>query len=273
MPSSSEEWEEIAAKFERDWNFPNCIGALVGKHVVIRAPSHAGSVFYNYKGTHSIVLMAMCDAEYKFTYVDIGRNGRISDGGVFNQCSLAQAIRENQLNLPEPKPLPGCRKAIPYVILADDAFALQPHIIKPYPGHYLEEAKRVFNYRLSRGRRTIENAFGILSARFRVLRSIINLDPGRATKVVMACVVLHNFLLSRKSTVSTATNSVNRPNGSENDNCDDGDWRSGNFGNDLHSEPTEEDDITISSSGKEIRDEIQKYFMTIGAVPWQFERI
>lgn len=46
---SKEDWLEIAKKFNAKWNFPNCVGAIDGKHVAIRRPTNAGSLFYNYK--------------------------------------------------------------------------------------------------------------------------------------------------------------------------------------------------------------------------------
>ena len=48
-PSSKEEWRKIAEEFETSWNFPNCIGAIDGKHIVIQAPPRSGSTYFNYK--------------------------------------------------------------------------------------------------------------------------------------------------------------------------------------------------------------------------------
>ena len=80
-PNTEEEWIKIADQFEEKWDFGNCIGAIDGKHVVMQAPPRSGSYFFNYKKTHSIVLMAVVDSNYQFTLVDIGDSGRQSDGG------------------------------------------------------------------------------------------------------------------------------------------------------------------------------------------------
>uniref|UniRef100_A0A6P7GYA1 Nuclease HARBI1 n=1 Tax=Diabrotica virgifera virgifera TaxID=50390 RepID=A0A6P7GYA1_DIAVI len=92
VPSSKEEWQKISSEFKEKWHFPHAIGALDGKHVAIRAPANEGSYYYNYKGFHSLVLLALVDANYKFIYVDCGGNGRISDGGVYRNSSLYAAV-------------------------------------------------------------------------------------------------------------------------------------------------------------------------------------
>lgn len=74
-PVDAEQWKEIANAFEAKWQFPHCVGAIDGKHVNIKPPPGSGSYFYNYKGTHSIVLMVIVNANYEFVYIDVGANG------------------------------------------------------------------------------------------------------------------------------------------------------------------------------------------------------
>lgn len=136
----------------------------------------------------------MCDAAYRFTYYNVGINGRISDGGVFRESSLSSALAHNTLNLPRNQALPGRVKKVPFVIVADDAFPITTRIMKPFPNRGLSNSQKVFNYRLSRARRMIESSFGILANRFRVLLNPISLHPDKVEKITLACVALHNFL-------------------------------------------------------------------------------
>jgi hypothetical protein len=106
------------------------------------------------------VLLALVDANYKFTYVDIGTNGRISDGGVYAKSGLAASLQTNSLNIPAARPLSLNHQPVPHVIVADEAFPLKEYLIKPYSGKLTtSRQRRIFNYRLSRARRIVENAF------------------------------------------------------------------------------------------------------------------
>ena len=86
-------------------------------------------------------------------------------------------------------------------MVADEAFPLKPYIMKPYARRGLSTEQRVFNYRLSRARRVVENAFGILSNRWRVLLSPINQRPDVVENMVLACCAMHNFLREEYSAV------------------------------------------------------------------------
>lgn len=80
----SEEWESVVKCFNEKWNFPNCVGAIHGKHISIQAPVHSGTEFFNYKGFFSIILLAVVDANHNLVHANVGCQGRFSDGGVFN---------------------------------------------------------------------------------------------------------------------------------------------------------------------------------------------
>ena len=210
MPSSEAEWLKVTEEFNLKWNFVHCIGALDGKHVAIKAPPNTGSLYYNYKNFFSLVLMALVDANYKFIYVDIGNYGRISDGGTFNNSSLGQALANDSLSIPRPDKVNGFEVEVPYVVVADDAFSLKPYIMKPYAQRGLTHHQRIYNCRLSRARKVIENAFDILSQRFRVFNHPIPLHPEKEKIVTMAACCLHNFLLRDTSSTASYTREIDR---------------------------------------------------------------
>ena len=101
-----QEWREISTVFSKKWNFHNTLGAIDGKHVAIRCPPNAGPTYYNYKQFHSIILMALVDAGYKFIVVDIGANGSCADNRIFEESGLPEVLKINSINIPPPEALP-----------------------------------------------------------------------------------------------------------------------------------------------------------------------
>lgn len=169
LPKTESEWIQISNRFDELWNFPHCAGAMDGKHVIIEAPVHSGTKYRNYKSNFSIVMFALVDAENNYTFLDVGCQGRISDGGIFKATELYRKLENDSLRLPASEALQGRNKVVPYVFVGDSAFPLQNHIMKPYPGEYPKGSpRRIFNYRLSRARRIVENVFGITASVFRV---------------------------------------------------------------------------------------------------------
>jgi len=120
-----------------------------GKHFMIIPPFQSGSYYYNYKGKFSVVLLALVDAHLRFIYADVGTNGRVSDGGVWNKCSLKHKLDSGQLNLPPPSNLPNTNVQLPFVIVGNEGFPVTEHVMIPYPGPLCRGNKnrRIFNYR------------------------------------------------------------------------------------------------------------------------------
>ena len=138
--------------------------------------------------------MALVDADYRFIWIDCGVPGSHSDAQVFSHSELMEAINDGSLHFPEPAPLPGDDRLVPFFIIGDDAFALRTWMMKPFGQRNLTHDERIFNYRLSRARRIVENGFGILANRFRCLLTMMHQQPETVTKIVEACVCLHNLL-------------------------------------------------------------------------------
>ncbi|PNF15697.1 hypothetical protein B7P43_G12476, partial [Cryptotermes secundus] len=200
MPTPSKElWEDVSLQFERKWQLYNCVGAIDGKHICIRKPIHSGSSFYNYKQYFSVVLMATVDAHYRFTTIDVGSMGRFSDGNVFFNSRLGTMLHNGSLELPDSKPLPGQNEVTPCVFFGDEAFPLMWNLMRPYPKLRVTNnfANKVFNYRLSRGRQTVECSFGILSTRFRVYKRRFECKLETIDKIIKATTVLHNYLRTK----------------------------------------------------------------------------
>ena len=92
------------------------------------------------------------------------------------------------------EPLPHDDRNIPYFLEGDDTFPLRPWMVNPYSHRYLTRDKCIFNYRVSRCWRVVENAFGILANCFRCLLTTLVITPPTTTKVVKAYLCLHNLM-------------------------------------------------------------------------------
>lgn len=242
------------------------MGALDGKHIILQSPINSHGEYINYKKIPSIVLLGLVDANYNFMYVDVGCQGRICDGGVFKNSALYKSLENNELKLPAPCILqtPYLIK-VPYLILDDKAFALNNYTMKPFEGTPDNGSpERIFNYRLSRARRVVENAFGIMSSVFRVLRKPMVLEPEIATKVVLATVYLHNFLRKTRANIYTPPGSLD----SEIDgNFEQGSWR--NEPDSTSFVPLRAIPRRSANDAKAIRSHLATHFVTNGQITWQ----
>ena len=262
-PTTAEEWKEVSCDFARRWNYYNCGGALDGKHVAMKKPAGAGSVFFNYKKFHSVILVALADANYQFLYVDVGAEGGAGDAGTWARCSLHRAIIDGRIGFPDPTPLPNDDRDIPFHLVGDDAFALKTWLMKPYAHLSQLHHERVFSYRLSRARRVVENAFGILQQRWRVFSTTLLVRP-RVVRLISICAcILHNLQLKKQPPLP---HHLDRED--DNHNMIPGSWRDENdLMEDLAGDPGMRNP---SRDAKSVRKYLAAYYASpAGSVPWQ----
>jgi hypothetical protein len=115
MPEAEDEWRSTARQFEEKWQFPHCLGAADGKHVRITTPPGSGSLFWNYKHFHSVVLMACANANYEFIWCEVGTNGRISDGGAIKNTEFFLKLNNGLLKIPPTERCNETSTELPYV--------------------------------------------------------------------------------------------------------------------------------------------------------------
>jgi hypothetical protein len=142
----------------------------------------------------AIIFTALVDADYSFIWVEVGANGASSDAQIFNSWELKEAILDGTIDFPAPEPIVEGDQDIPYFIIGDDAFALKTWMMKPYSVRGLSREQRIFNYRLSRARRVVENAFGMLASRYRCRLNVMCQPPDTVSTITLAFCLLHNML-------------------------------------------------------------------------------
>ena len=104
-------------------------------------------------------MLAIADSDAKFVAYDLGAAGSQSDGGVFKNGSLGQICKSQ--SFPTKSKLGQRITEVPFFLLGDEAFALDKNLMKPYPHRSALGDEKVFNYRLSRARRIVENALEV----------------------------------------------------------------------------------------------------------------
>jgi hypothetical protein len=183
------------------------------------------------------------------------------------------ALAKKKLHIPNAEALPGTTMRYPYVLVGDEAFQLQENLMKLYPREVLGIRERVFNYRLSRARRIIENTFGIAAARFQVFRRPIHARVEMVVNITKAVVVLHNYLMNGKTFESTSKycpagfTDTEGPGGTQLE----GEWRSV-VQRDQGLKPlTRAGSNNYSRSAKLVREDFSNYFLSsVDQVPWQW---
>ena len=262
FPTTPEKWKSVSENYARRWNFHHACGALDGKHVTVRCPPRSGTLYYNYKGFYSIVILALVDADYKFLWGDVGSQGSASDCQIFNNGPLRAGLENGTLGFPDSEPLPNDDIPMPYFILVEDVLPLRSWLLKPYSHRGLSNEERIFNYRLSRARRVVENTFGILAHRWRCLLGTMQQSPDRAKVIVMAAMSLHNLMRMRYPHLQNNDLDMEDEDGRQIP----GAWRDGEVLRDVDQAVGGN---VANREGKKVRVYLKHYYNNVGSVHWQ----
>ncbi|XP_069821244.1 uncharacterized protein [Dendropsophus ebraccatus] len=200
IPSpSSETWGNVSDGFLRSNHFPNCVGALAGKHVRVRQPMSSASPLVN-RPVH-LALLAVADTSYRFVALELCMYE--GDPSLLRRSMIGRSLAAGSLHIPPDKSLPGSQSApLPHVFAAGKTFPLSSHILQPYTAESdLSIPQKIFNYRLSRARRPAQCAFSLLAKKWQIFLKPIPLAVDFAMTVVKAACVLHNYVLRREGCV------------------------------------------------------------------------
>ncbi|KAK3916988.1 Putative nuclease [Frankliniella fusca] len=181
---SDQEKEVISAEFENAHGYPSTIGCIDGCHIRVTKPIEQGQMYTNRHHDYSILLQAVCDNRILFCDVYVGEPGSVSDAGVFHRSPLSRHILQPDGSVGD------------FHLLGDGAYPCTKQFLVPYRDHgNLTQEQRFHNYTLSRCRASIERAFGLLKGKSRRLKFFPSFCLEYAVDHIMACLVLHNFLI------------------------------------------------------------------------------
>lgn len=189
------------------------------------------------------------------------------------ESQIGRHLINNTLNLPPPRSIVENGPQLPFIFVGDEAFALTPFMMRPYPRvNNLNLQQKVFNYRLSRARRIVECAFGILTARWRIFRRPLSTNIDNTIAIVKATVCLHNFLIQKDLAVSTNKRQYMFSSPSEHVNvCSNSTFQISHYNNTLHFNNIERNNVIIQRATN-IRDAFTEFFCTAGAIEQQWEK-
>jgi len=137
----------------------------------------------------TIIRDSIASSFWMFMMLSAGGVGSTNDAIILSKSAIGRFFEKSSSSLSFPSHSLHDSKTLPYVIVGDDIFPLKSWLMKPFPGRNLEECHRVFNYRLSRARRCIENLFGLLSAKWRIFHRPIkgNVDLVKLIVAARTC--------------------------------------------------------------------------------------
>ena len=193
FPYTRNEAQRIINDFQELNGIPQIVGIVDGSHIPIIAPNENKEDYFNRKHHYSVNLMGIVDSKQKFLYASVGYPGSIHDSRVLQLSSVYNGIENGDLLSNPIVRISGLN--IKPQIIGDSAFPDRSWILKPYSDINLTPTERQFSKKLCGIREIIEQAFGMLKSRQRILFKKNEQKLENVTRTVTAAVVMHNFCL------------------------------------------------------------------------------
>ena len=197
--NDEEKMRNVAKDFEegcRCGAFQGCIGALDGWLVKIKKPSSKDGVkfpgdFFSRKGFYAINVQVLVDRKKRVLYKSILCRGAEHDSSAFKASDLYSLLMEKKADLQEQG----------LYMIGDSAYSIRSFIIVPYDNAFHGTGEDTFNFYHSSSRIVVECAFGEIDMRWGILWKPLRFSLKKSTKVIDACLRLHNFIVDYRESV------------------------------------------------------------------------
>ncbi|KAL2613916.1 hypothetical protein R1flu_025608 [Riccia fluitans] len=193
------EVQRVSETFQRLCSLPNVAGAIDGSHIKIRNPErrHARD-YFNRKRDISFVLQGICDHDSAFLDISCGASGSVHDSRCLHLSSIFRRVEAGEVMVDPILPINDGLQLHPH-LLGDQGYAMHPWLMVPFSLTGMSPpAQHLYNRRHVQGRLSIERAFELLKARFRILENGITFSVGWAGKLVHATCILHNVINKKR---------------------------------------------------------------------------
>lgn len=194
----------VCFRFRAKYKYPQTFGAIDGSHIAIKPPKTGLADYTNRKGYQSLILQAVSDDFYFFRDVFVKLPGSCHDSFVYRCSPLFSRL----INGMPSRDLAVDGGVIPLHLIGDPAYPLSNSIMKPYTGRNLSAEQESFNTYHSSARMVIENAFGRLKARWRMVSRKVDVDVSIMPHLITTACCMHNLCESYKTPVPMNTNNA-----------------------------------------------------------------
>lgn len=177
--------------------FPGTVGAMYANCIVISKPKDVEDLdaYMNEKNFFSTTLLAVCDNEYKFTYVNVGHPGTFAGADVFKRCELFEAFHDDPHSL-LPMDFHLNDSVYTYHIIGNAGFPLSEYVMTPFEDNGCLTPQEIeYNRRHLIALTKMSKSVGLLKGRFRRLRMLLMQHLAQSSVAIKACCILHNICL------------------------------------------------------------------------------